>query len=56
LVFATRLTKPVGEGQVIDVRWVYQIISEDKFVFEMWEPDANGDLYLHGEITYTRSA
>ena len=50
-----QLTKPFGGGQTIDVRWVYKIASNDEFTFEMWEPDANGEMYLHGEIAYKRA-
>jgi hypothetical protein len=49
------LTKPMGEGQKIKVRWVYKIVNNDQFTFEMWEPDENGVEYLHGQITYTRT-
>ena len=31
-----------------------KIASDDEFTFEMWEPDANGEMYLHGEIIFTR--
>lgn len=51
-----KLTKPMGEGETIDVRWVYKIVSEDEFVFEMWEPSADGEMYLHGEIKYKRAS
>ena len=50
-----KLTKPMGEGQTIDVRWVYKIENDDEFVFEMWEPDAEGEMYLHGQIAYKRA-
>jgi len=45
---------PMKGGEIMKSRWVYHIINNDKFVFEMWEPDENGKEYLHGEITYSR--
>lgn len=54
ITFNGELTKPMGEGETIDVRWIYKIANHDEFTFEMWEPDANGEMYLHGEITYKR--
>lgn len=55
ITLSGEVTKPIKGGLKVDSRWVYKIISDDKFVFEMWEPDENGDDYLHGEITYTRA-
>ena len=45
---------PTKNGAKIDSRSVYKIVNNDKFVFEMWNPDENGKMFLHGEITYTR--
>jgi len=45
---------PLKGGALMKSRWVYHIINNDKFVFEMWEPDDNGNEYMHGEITYIR--
>jgi len=50
-----RLTKPIAGAESINVRWVYNIVSPDEFSLEMWEPDAHGDEYRHGKISYTRS-
>jgi len=35
-------------------RWVYKIINDDKFVFEMWGPGEDGKEFMNGEITYNR--
>ena len=43
------------DGALSKERWVYRIINENKFVFEMWQPDEDGKEFLHGEITYTRA-
>lgn len=45
---------PMKDGAMTKSRWVYKIINNNKFIFEMWEPDDAGKEYLHGEITYTR--
>ena len=45
---------PMKGGARTKETWVYKIINNDKFVFQMWGPSDSGKDYLHGEITYTR--
>lgn len=45
---------PKKSGEMTKERWVYRIINNNKFVFEMWQPGMDGRDFLHGEITYTR--
>lgn len=45
---------PMKDGEITKSRWVYRIINNNKFIFEMWEQDDNKKEYLHGEITYAR--
>lgn len=54
ITFAGEFENPLKGGAKTYGRWVYKIINDNKFVLEMWEPDANGDEFLHGEITYAR--
>ena len=54
ITIAGKITKPMAGGEQIDVRWVYTIVNQNTIKFEMWEPDAQGNEYLHGEIVYTR--
>ena len=54
ITVAGEFESPVKIGTKMRARWVYKVINENKFVFEMWEPDSSGNEYLHGEITYTR--
>lgn len=45
---------PAKHGAMTKARWVYKIMDENKFALEIWEPDAAGTEFLHGEITYSR--
>ncbi len=54
ITFAGEYNHPAKGGALTKERWVYRIINENKFVFEMWQPDKNGKEFMHGEITYNR--
>ena len=43
----------MGKGPA---RWVYHIENDNEHRFEMWETDAQGQEYLHGEIAYIRKS
>ena len=55
ITLAGEYNHPMKDGALSRERWVYRIINENKFVFEMWQPDEDGKEFLHGEITYTRA-
>ncbi len=54
LTFAGEFKDPKKGGGKTKERWVYRIINNDKFIFEMWGLGTDGKEYVHGEITYTR--
>ncbi len=54
ITLAGEFNHPAKGGALARERWVYRIINEDKFIFEMWQPDQSGNEFLHGEITYNR--
>ena len=54
ITFEGEIANPMKGGAMTKSRWVYKIINDNKFIFEMWEPDDAGKQYLHGEITYSR--
>jgi len=54
ITLAGEFHHPAKGGALAKERWVYRIINNDKFVFEMWQPGEDGKEFMHGEITYTR--
>ncbi len=54
ITFAGEFKDPKKGGEKTKERWVYRIINNDKFIFEMWGLGTDGKEYVHGEITYTR--
>ena len=54
ITFVGEFKDPKKDGEKTKERWVYRIINNDKFIFEMWGFGTDGNEYLHGEITYTR--
>ncbi len=54
ITFAGEFANPMKGGAMSKERWVYKIINDNKFIFEMWSPGEDGKEFQHGEITYTR--
>ncbi|MCH8147983.1 MAG: DUF1579 domain-containing protein [Planctomycetes bacterium] len=54
ITLAGEFADPRKGGAMSKERWVYRIINENKFIFEMWSPGEDGKEFRHGEITYTR--
>ncbi len=54
ITLAGEFANPMKGGEMSKERWVYKIINDNKFIFELWQPGEDGKEFLHGEITYTR--